>query len=230
MPVTYEFHLLPLSKIKVEKGRQRKELKRIEELAESIKRNGLLHPIIITRKDVLVAGGRRFAACKLLKMKEIPVHYLDELNPYEAKAVELEENIKRIDLTWQENALAAAEYHRLREASEDGWTRKATADAIGLSPQYISKLLQVASALLAKNKHIKAASNLEAAYRVIRRGQERAVRTEAAQIDFVSKDVTTSKDETEKEEKKSGRALIASRTAPLKARPRNQDPEDTNDK
>jgi hypothetical protein len=35
---------------------------------------------------------------------------------------------------------------------------------------------------------------------------------------------------TEKEEKKSGRALIASRTAPLKARPRNQDPEDTNDK
>ena len=35
---------------------------------------------------------------------------------------------------------------------------------------------------------------------------------------------------TEKEEKKSRIALIASRTAPLKARPKNQEPEDANDK
>ncbi len=189
MPVSYEFHLLPVAEIKVSKNRQRKELLKIDDLAASIARIGLLHPIIVTREKKLVAGERRFAAFKHLKLKEIPVHYLDELVPHETKAIELEENIKRLDLPWEQNCLAAAEYHRLRESSEEGWTRKSTAEAIGLSPQHISKLLQVAEALLAKNKSVVAATSIEAAYKVIRRRQERAVRTEAAQISFVTETV-----------------------------------------
>lgn len=197
MPVSYEFHLIPTSDIKVRKGRHRKLLKRIEELAKSIERIGLLHPIVVTRDKVLVAGKRRHAAFKLLKLKEIPVHYLDELDPYEAKAVELEENVRRMDLTWQENCLAASEYHRLREAAEVGWTRKATAEAIGVTPQHVSKLLQIAEALHTEKTHVKAAATIEAAYRVIKRGQERAVRTQAAQIDFIGKGLTTDKVEKE---------------------------------
>ena len=184
MPVSYEFSLLALSKIKVSKDRQRKKLEKIDELADSIKRSGLLHPIVITRKNELVAGRRRHAAFKALKLKEIPVHYLDELNSYEVRAIELEENIKRIDLTWRESCEAASEYHRLREAAEKSWTRKDTAEAIGLSPQHISKLLQVAEALSQRDKNVAAATNIEAAYRAIKRKQERAVKTEAAQIDF----------------------------------------------
>ncbi len=202
MPLSYEFHIIPVSEITVPKNRQRKKLKKIEDLASSIARSNLIHPIVTTREKVLVAGERRLAAFKFLKLKEIPVHYLDELDAYEVKAIEFEENIKRIDLTWEENCLAAAEYHRLRELAEKDWTRKATAEAIGLSPQHVSKLLQVAEAILAKNKHVKAAGNIDAAWRVIKRGQERAVRTQAAQIDFIGKDIRKekTKDEEEKQE------------------------------
>ena len=207
MPVSYEFHLLPLSKIKVPKDRQRKKLEKITELAESIERNGLLHPIVITRDGTLVCGGRRFQAFKLLKLKEIPVHYLDELNPYEMKAIELEENIKRVDLSWEDNCLAAAEYHRLREAGEEGWTRKNTAEAIGLSPQHVSKLLQVAEELLRKNKAVAAATNIEAAWRTVKRRQDRAVKTEAAQITFNTKG-SSAGDEKKEEKKKSSAAEV----------------------
>jgi len=198
MPVTYDFHLVPVSEIKIPKDRQRKRLKKIEDLADSIKRNGLLHPIVVTRERKLVAGERRFNAFKLLKIKEIPVHYLDELNSYEAEAIELEENIKRVDLTWEESCLAAARYHRLREKGEENWTKKATADAIGLSPQHISKLLQVAEAILVKNKNVLAATSIEAAWRVVRRVQERAVRTEAAQIKYIAKPENGEEEEKDK--------------------------------
>ena len=97
MPLSYEFHLIPVSSIKIAKGRQRKKLEKIEELASSIDRNGLLHPVVIPRAKVLVAGERRLTAFKKLKKEEIPVHYLDELSPHEARAIELEENIKRLD-------------------------------------------------------------------------------------------------------------------------------------
>ncbi len=201
MPVTYDFHLLPVTKIKVSKDRQRKELIKIDDLASSIARNGLLHPIVVTRKNELVSGERRLTAFKQLKLKEIPVHYLDELNPYETKAIELEENIKRVDLTWKESCLAAAEYHRLRQSGEPEWTRRATAEAIGLSPQHVSRLLQVAEALLAENKNVLAATNIDAAWRVIRRVQERAVKTEAAQIDYAVSGIEKEEEEANDETK-----------------------------
>ncbi len=186
MPLSYEFHLAKVSSIKVSKDRQRKKLEKIPELAESIDRNGLLNPVVVTRKLKLVAGERRFTAFKLLKLKEIPVHFLDELSPYEAKAIELEENIKRLDLTWQENCLATEEYHELRLKDNNEWTKKATSEAIGLSPQHVGKLIQVAKALKKKDPRILAAGGFEAAYNVIKRAQSRAVKTQVAQVDFDS--------------------------------------------
>ena len=199
MPLSYEFHLIPVSSIKVSKGRQRKKLEKIPELSDSIDRNGLIHPIVITRKNVLVAGERRLTAFKKLKKKEIPVHYLDELSPYEARAIELEENIKRLDLSWQDNALATEEYHAIRVQDEPEWTKKATAEAIGLGPQQIGKLIQVAKALKAEKKQVLNAGGLEAAYRVLKREQSRIVQTEVAQIDFISKDKSKTKKETSDE-------------------------------
>ena len=184
MPVTYDFHLVPIDSITVEEGRQRRKLEQIDELAASIKRNGLLHPIVVLRDGKLVAGERRLTAMKELGEKEIPVHYLDELAPFEAKAIELEENIKRVNLTWKESCLAAAEYHELRKTTEDEWTQQNTADSIGLSRQHISRLLIVARALNQGNSLVAAATNFDAAYRVIKREQQRAVATEAAQIVF----------------------------------------------
>ncbi len=197
MPVSYEFHQIPVADVIVGKNRQRKEFSKLKELKDSIARNGLLHPIILTRKNELVAGERRWRAFKELKMEMIPVHYLDELDEYEAKAIELEENIKRVDFTWKETCLAVEEYHRLRQAREERWTHDHTSEIIGLSPSYIGQLLQVARALQSGDKRVAAAENIRAAYNVIKRKHRRIVETEITQLDF-----DTKKDKKEKKEKK----------------------------
>lgn len=189
MPVSYEFHSLPMTDVIVSEDRQRKNLEKVDELAASINRNGLLHPIVVTRDGTLVSGGRRYEAFKLLNATTIPVHYLDELAPHECKAIELEENIKRVNLTWKESCIAAAEYHDLRTKLEPNWTRQATAEAIGLSPQHMGKLIQVAREINSENERVLAASNFDAAYNVIRRAQDRAVKTQVAQLDIVNQEV-----------------------------------------
>src|SRR5438105_1061434 len=98
-----EFHSILTESIIVNRDeRQRHELGRLEELADSIRRLGLIHPIVVSRDLVLVAGERRLAACKILGWTSIAAQYTDELSEDELKAIELEENIKRLNISWQE--------------------------------------------------------------------------------------------------------------------------------
>ena len=108
--------LVPIDDIKVKK-RIRKEMGDIEALAESMKRFGQISPILITKKNVLIAGGRRLEAARFLGWRtinavvaEIP----DELTKLE---YELEENIQRRDFTPGEAAEAAKKIHRLQHPS-----------------------------------------------------------------------------------------------------------------
>lgn len=66
-------------------GRHRHDLGNITELADSIDRLGLLHPIVVTPELRLVAGERRLAACRELGWDEVPVTVADNL----ADAVDL---------------------------------------------------------------------------------------------------------------------------------------------
>jgi ParB/RepB/Spo0J family partition protein len=93
---------------------QRAELTNIEELAESIHRIGLIHPIVINPSSVLVAGKRRLTACRSLGWTSIPVQFTTELSEYELQCIELEENIKRVDLPWQDQCFAIARFHKLK--------------------------------------------------------------------------------------------------------------------
>lgn len=67
-----------ISAIKVE-GRFRTDLGDLGTLAESIRRVGLLHPIVVTEDDRLLAGQRRLEACKLLGWTDVPVHPVGSL-------------------------------------------------------------------------------------------------------------------------------------------------------
>ena len=94
-----EFKSVSIDFIKVNRDeRQRKELKNIPELAASIKRVGLIHPPVIERDGTLRTGERRYTALKSLGWTNVPVQFADELTSAEAKALELEENISRVDI------------------------------------------------------------------------------------------------------------------------------------
>ena len=70
------------------------------ELADSIKRNGLIQPIIVAKSDsgyVIIAGERRWRACRIAGLREIPV-IVKNLHDKEMLEYALIENIQRKDL------------------------------------------------------------------------------------------------------------------------------------
>lgn len=88
----------------------------IDELAESIKRFGLLHPVTVFAEEgkyVLVAGQRRLLAVKKLDWQEIPARILSTPpDAIEAKAISFSENFVRRDLTTPEKKNACIMFHR----------------------------------------------------------------------------------------------------------------------
>ena len=83
---------LPITSVLVEE-RIRKDYGDIDELANSIKAIGLIHPIVVTRSFQLIAGERRLKAMKKLGIPEL-VHaqtfiFNDELDPLKLKAMEI---------------------------------------------------------------------------------------------------------------------------------------------
>jgi ParB family chromosome partitioning protein len=84
----------------------------LHELAESIKRFGVLQPLVVIKKDKfyeIIAGERRWRAAKMAKLKEIPI-IVKEFTEEEIVEVALIENIQRENLNPIEEAMA---YHRL---------------------------------------------------------------------------------------------------------------------
>ena len=84
----------------------------LAELADSIKRYGILQPLLVQKKGTfyeIIAGERRWRAAKIAGLKEIPV-VLREYNKQESMEIALIENVQRADLNPIEEALA---YQRL---------------------------------------------------------------------------------------------------------------------
>lgn len=90
-----------------EQPRKYFEEEALEELAESIKRYGLIQPIIVTKKDgyyEIIAGERRWRASKKAGLKEIPA-IVREDDERKNKEISLIENIQREDLNAVEKAM-----------------------------------------------------------------------------------------------------------------------------
>lgn len=113
MTKTRKFEEIPLDLIVSNNDQPRKQFnqEKIDELAESLKTDGVLQPIIVrpaTEKEgffQIVIGGRRYRAAERAKLKTIPalIVNLDELESYK---IALIENVQREDLTIFEEAIA----------------------------------------------------------------------------------------------------------------------------
>lgn len=126
-----------LDKIVIKPNRQRQEFDpaAMQELKNSIEDRGLLHPPVCRREGeqiVLVAGERRLKAIEeiyalggnfsyngaIFTNGALPYTDLGSLPPLEAEEAELDENLRRKDLTWQELASAQERLHNLRTAQK----------------------------------------------------------------------------------------------------------------
>lgn len=127
-----------LSEIVLPPSLLRSNLNGVEELAESIKHVGLLQPIIVRVNDAhsfeIVAGYRRFNACKKIGWRKITCHVV-ELDDKTAFEVSLIENVHRQTLNPIEEGLAFRNY-----VNKFGWGGVSDlAEKISKSPGYVSK-------------------------------------------------------------------------------------------
>jgi ParB family transcriptional regulator, chromosome partitioning protein len=114
---------------------------RLAELAESIKAQGLIQPIIVRPigpdRYEIIAGERRWRAAQLAALREVPV-VVRESDDHAALAMALIENIQREDLNPLEEALALQ-----RLIDEFQLTHQQAAEAVGRSRAAVSNLLRL---------------------------------------------------------------------------------------
>ncbi|MBA3979564.1 MAG: chromosome partitioning protein ParB [Alcanivorax sp.] len=115
----------------------------LEELAESIRAQGVMQPIVVRpigdKRYEIIAGERRWRAAQLAGLETIPA-VIREVPDEAAIAMALIENIQREDLNPMEEALALA---RLKD--EFSLTHQQVADAVGKSRTMITNLLRLIS-------------------------------------------------------------------------------------
>ena len=115
----------------------------LRELAESIRAQGLIQPVIVRELGLsdyeLIAGERRWRACQLAGLSEIPA-VIKAVNDEAALAMGIIENIQRADLNPVEEAQG---YKRL--VDEFGLTHENLAQAVGKSRSAISNSLRLLS-------------------------------------------------------------------------------------
>lgn len=168
------FTSFPIDSIIVERDkRQRRELTGIQELSWSLQAIGQINPLIVTRDGVLKAGERRLTAAKALGWTHINVQFTDELDPAQLELLELEENVRRVDLSWQDQCHAVERYHQLRLREVPEWTAKRTAEALHLSPEDVSRRMMVAEELKNGNTAVVEAPKYSVAVGLVRRSNER---------------------------------------------------------
>lgn len=112
----------------------------LEELKNSILEFGLIQPVIVRKVDKgyeLVAGERRYRACKMAKMKKIPA-IIREINDEEQAKMALVENLQRKDLNVVEEATG---YQKLID--QYSLTQKELSDSIGKSRTYVTNTLRL---------------------------------------------------------------------------------------
>lgn len=134
---------LPIEHMQPGKYQPRSQMdgERLQELADSIKSQGLIQPIIVRsigkNRYEIIAGERRWRACQLAKVREVPVVVRDA-DDHAALAMALIENIQREDLNPLEEAVALQ-----RLIDEFALTHQQAADAVGRSRAAVSNLLRL---------------------------------------------------------------------------------------
>jgi ParB family chromosome partitioning protein len=121
--------------------RQAMDPERLQELAASIKAQGLIQPIVVRAiaggNHEIIAGERRWRAAQIAGLAEIPA-LVCEVTDHAVIAMALIENIQREELTPLEEAAALQ-----RLIGEFNYTHQQTADAVGRSRASVSNLLRL---------------------------------------------------------------------------------------
>ena len=142
-PSQRSFKMLPIEFLQRGKFQPRQDMnaEKLQELADSIREQGIVQPIIVRElgdeRYEIIAGERRWRAAQLAQLDAVPV-VIKDFDDQTAMAIALIENIQREDLNALEEAQA------LKRLGEDfGMTHQEIAKAVGKSRTTVSNLLRL---------------------------------------------------------------------------------------
>jgi site-specific DNA-methyltransferase (adenine-specific) len=152
--------MVPLKDILIPADRQRQALNDIKlgELATSIQAHGLMNPIVLCPVDVarfpgakqpfqLVAGYRRYLAHVKLKRMQIPATMREDITDrLEQEEMELDENLMRENLPWQDEVAAKKRIYEIRKVKYGEGTRE-VAEHVGDSKGEFWEDMRLAKAM-----------------------------------------------------------------------------------
>lgn len=135
---------ISVTQLQAGSGQPRRHFDRqeLQSLSESIRRHGVIQPIIVRRLGdgfEIVAGERRWRAAQMAGLTTVPI-IIRTLSDQEAMLFALVENIQRTDLNPAEQARALA-----RLTQEFNMTHEQAADHAGMSRAGVSNLLRLLS-------------------------------------------------------------------------------------
>ena len=142
------YKMVPIEFIKPGPWQPRKifDKDELESLSNSIKKQGIIQPVILKSNDTvkneyfIIAGERRWRACQLAKIHEIPAIIRDDINDEKIAELSLVENIQRSEL----NPIEEAEgYQSL--LSKYNYTQEDISKAVGKSRSYIGNIIRLLS-------------------------------------------------------------------------------------
>ena len=140
------FRMVPIEFIKPGPWQPRKDFdkKDLEALSISISRQGIIQPIVLKSNKnqknqyFIIAGERRWRACQLAKIHEIPAFIRDDIKDDRVAELSLVENIQRSEL----NPIEEAEgYHSL--INKYNYTQEDISKAVGKSRSYIANIIRL---------------------------------------------------------------------------------------
>jgi DNA modification methylase/ParB-like chromosome segregation protein Spo0J len=183
---------IPLADIKVNRSdRLRRNIKEVQEnaerIADSIILVGPIQPLVLDEDNNLIDGECRYTAYKdILKQVEVPIVRRIKLEQAMKWMIELDANMQRKQMRWQDIALGIAAVHeresKMASDRKEQWGLRATGALVKQSHSYVQDCIIVANHLRKNDQEICDAKNLEAAKQVLLLRKEQALTVAAARI------------------------------------------------
>lgn len=156
--------------------RVRRNFDHVPSLAESIKEEGLIQPIVLTYDRKLIAGESRIRAHRLLGLKTIRAVFRGVLDEAQLGVLEATENNARQDLTWQERILSVDKVHRIRATtsalSGESWSLRETGKLLNQAKSKVALATYLAEYLHKNDQAVWKADSAQDAYRILCKRRE----------------------------------------------------------
>ena len=164
-----------------------KEIKEnAQKIADSLLLVGPITPLLLSETNELIAGECRLEAYKILNQTEVPIVRRVKLERAMELMIELDENMRRSKMTWQDITLGIDAVHeqqsKMAAERKEQWGMRATGYLVKASHSYVNDCLIIAKLLKANDSEIWDAKNLEAAKQIVLLRKENAAMAARAKL------------------------------------------------